>query len=139
VDEALCFGWIDGVRKRVDDERYTIRFSRRRPRSTWSAINVRRAQELIARKRMKAAGRKAFEARREEKTGIYSYENRTVELDEAQARTFRRDAAAWAFYQAQPPWYLKMTSFWVTSAKKDETRRKRLARLIAVSAAGKRI
>ena len=139
VDQALCFGWIDGVRKRVDDTRYTIRFSPRKPRSNWSAINVKRAQELIARKRMKPAGRKAFDARTEDRTAIYSYENRPTELDEAYAKTFRRDKAAWAFFQAQPPSYRKLASWWIASAKQEETRQKRLAKLMADSAAGKRI
>jgi uncharacterized protein YdeI (YjbR/CyaY-like superfamily) len=139
VDQALCFGWIDGVRKRVDDTRYTIRFTPRRKRSTWSLINVNRVKELIAQKLMKPAGVKAFEAREEKKTGIYAYENRPTELDEAYAKTFRRDEAAWAFFQAQPPSYRKMASWWVTSAKQEETRRKRLARLMADSAARKRI
>jgi uncharacterized protein YdeI (YjbR/CyaY-like superfamily) len=139
VDQALCFGWIDGVRKSVDPTRYTIRFSPRKPRSNWSAINVKRAQELLARKLMKAAGRKAFEARTEDRTGLYSYENRPAELDEAYAKTFRRDKAAWAFFQAQPPYYRKMASWFVLSAKQEETRQKRLAKLIADSAGGRRI
>jgi uncharacterized protein YdeI (YjbR/CyaY-like superfamily) len=139
VDEALCFGWIDGVRRRVDDARYTIRFTPRRTRSTWSLINVNRVQELIAQKRMKPAGLAAFEARHTKKTGIYAYENRPTELDEAFAKTFRRDKAAWAFFQAQPPGYRKLANWWIASAKKEETRQKRLAKLIADSAAGKRI
>lgn len=94
---------------------------------------------MIAQKRMKPAGRKAFEARRENRTGLYSYENRPTELDDAYAKTFRRDEAAWAFSQAQPPSYRKMASWWVTSAKKEETRQQRLARLIADSARGRRV
>jgi uncharacterized protein YdeI (YjbR/CyaY-like superfamily) len=139
VDQALCFGWIDGVRKRIDETRYTIRFSPRRPRSTWSLINVNRIKELIAQKRVSAAGLQAFEARETKKTGLYSYENRPAELDEAFARTFRRNKAAWAFFQAQPPSYRKLANWYVASAKKEETRQKRLARLIADSAARKRI
>ena len=139
VDQALCFGWIDGVRRRVDETRYTIRFTPRRTRSTWSLINVNRAKQLIAQKLMKPAGVQAFEARETKKTGIYAYENRPTELDEEFAKTFRRNAAAWAFFQAQPTSYRKMASWWVTSAKKDDTRQKRLARLIADSTAGKRI
>jgi len=139
VDEALCFGWIDGVRKRVDETRYTIRFTPRRKRSNWSLINVNRVKELIAQKLMKPAGLEAFQARETKKTGIYAYENRPAELEEAFARTFRRNKEAWAFFQAQPPSYRKLANWWIASAKKEETRQKRLARLIADSAAGKRI
>ena len=139
VDEALCFGWIDGVRKRVDEERYTIRFTPRRKLSNWSLINVNRVQALIADKRMKPAGLAAYEARVAKKTGIYAYENRPTELDDAYAKPLRRNAAAWAFFQAQPPSYRKLANWWIASAKKEETRQKRLARLIADSAAGKRI
>lgn len=139
VDQALCFGWIDGVRKRIDETRYTIRFTPRKARSTWSLINVDRLKELIAQKLMKPAGLTAFEARQTKKTGLYSYENRPADLDEAFAKTFRRDKAAWAFFQAQPPSYRKLANWYVASAKKEETRQKRLARLIADSAAGKRI
>jgi uncharacterized protein YdeI (YjbR/CyaY-like superfamily) len=139
VDQALCFGWIDGVRKRIDEMRYTIRFTPRKARSTWSLINVTRVKELIAQKLMSPAGLQAFAARQRRKTGIYSYENRPTELDEAYAKVFRRDKGAWAFFQAQPPSYRKLASFYVTSAQKEETRQKRLARLIAESAAGKRL
>jgi uncharacterized protein YdeI (YjbR/CyaY-like superfamily) len=139
VDEALCCGWIDGVRKRVDGTRYTIRFSPRRKRSIWSLINVNRVKELIALKRMKPAGLAAFEARVARKTGIYAYENRPTELHPRYAKLLRKNPAAWAFFQAQPPSYRKRASWWITSAMKEETRQKRLARLIADSAAGKRI
>ena len=139
VDEALCFGWIDGVRRRVDEARYTIRFSPRRKRSNWSLINVNRVKELIALKRMQAPGLEAFKARVAKKTGIYAYENRPAELEEEFAKTFRRNEAAWAFFQAQPPGYRKLANWYIASAKKEETRQKRLARLIADSAAGKRI
>jgi uncharacterized protein YdeI (YjbR/CyaY-like superfamily) len=139
VDQALCFGWIDGVRRRVDETRYTIRFTPRRTRSNWSLINVNRVRELIALKRMRPAGLRAFEARQTKKTGIYAYENRPAELDEVYAKVFRRQKAAWAFFQAQPPSYRKLASWWIASAKKEDTRQKRLARLIADSAARKRI
>ena len=139
VDQALCFGWIDGVRRRVDDERYTIRFSPRRTTSIWSAINIAKVKELTARGLMKPAGLKAYEARDEKRSAIYAYENRPREFDEARTRLFRRDKAAWAFFQAQPPGYRKLAAFYVMSAKKDETRDSRMARVIAASAAGKRI
>ncbi len=139
VDEALCFGWIDGVRRRVDEERYTIRFTPRRTRSNWSLINVNRVKELIALERMNPPGLAAFEARVAKKTGIYAYENRPTELDEACARALRKNRKAWEFFQAQSPYYRKRASWWIASAAKDETRQKRLAKLIALSAAGKRI
>ena len=139
VDEALCFGWIDGVRKRVDETRYTIRFTPRRKGSNWSLINVNRVEELIAQERMKPAGLAAFEARVTRRTGIYAYENRPAELEPRYARALRRNAAAWAFFQAQPPSYRKLANWWIASAKKEETRQKRLAKLIADSAHGKRI
>jgi uncharacterized protein YdeI (YjbR/CyaY-like superfamily) len=139
VDEALCFGWIDGVRKRVDDARYTIRFSRRRSDSNWSAINIAKARDLIKRKRMAPAGRKAFEARDEKRSAVYSYENRPKALDAATAKAFRRDGAAWAFYQAQPPWYRRIVVWYLMEAWTAETRARRLARVIAAHAAGKRL
>lgn len=139
VDEALCFGWIDGVRRSLGDEAYTIRFTPRKARSTWSAVNVRRVGELSAEGRMRPAGLKAFEARSADKTAIYSYEQRAPELAEAYAGELRANAAAWEFWQKQPPWYRKTASWWVTSAKKEETRRKRLASLIEHSAAGRPI
>jgi len=139
VREALCFGWIDGVRRRVDDESYTIRFSPRRPRSIWSAINIKMAQELVDQGRMQAAGLKAFEARKENRSGIYSYEQRPQEFPEPYASKFRVNKAAWAFFQAQPAGYRKMVCWYVISAKKEETRLQRLERLIAESARGRRL
>jgi uncharacterized protein YdeI (YjbR/CyaY-like superfamily) len=139
VDEALCFGWIDGVRKRVDEERYTIRFSRRRPDSIWSAINIAKAKELVKGKRMAPAGLLAFAARDETRSAVYSYENRPKALDAATAKAFRRDKAAWAFYEAQPPWYRRIVVWYLMEAKKEETRARRLARVIAAHTAGKRL
>ena len=140
VDAALCYGWIDGVRRRVDDERYTIRFSPRRARSVWSAINIMRAKELIAAGDMTPAGERAFAARRDDRSAIYAYEQRKApQFDAAQATRFRANAKAWTFFQAQPPGYQRLTTFWVTSAKREETRAKRLATLIRDSAAGRRI
>jgi uncharacterized protein YdeI (YjbR/CyaY-like superfamily) len=122
VDEALCFGWIDGVRKSIDETSYTIRFSPRKPGSIWSAVNIRRAQELIDLGRMHPAGLKAFEARREHRSGIYSYEQRDARLPEQYAAKLERDQAAWDFFQAQPAWYRKAAVWWIVSAKKEETR-----------------
>jgi uncharacterized protein YdeI (YjbR/CyaY-like superfamily) len=140
VDEALCFGWIDGIRKRRDDASYTIRFTPRRPGSTWSAINVRRVKELSQQGRMRPAGRRAFERRKTDKSGTYSYEQRhDAKLDAAQQRQFRSNKEAWAFFQTQPPSYRRTAISWVVSAKRDETRAKRLATLIEDSAAGRPI
>ena len=137
VDEALCYGWIDGVRRRVDDERYTIRFTPRKKRSTWSAVNVARAKELVAAGRMTAAGLAAFEARSDDRTAIYSYEQRkTATLGAAFEKEFRRNKKAWKFFSEQAPWYRRTAAHWVTTAKKEETRKKRLAELIADSSAG---
>ena len=130
VDEALCFGWIDGIRKSVDDASYTIRFSPRKPTSIWSAINIKRAQELIQEGRMQPNGLKAFEARRENRSGIYSYEQRRPQLDEPYESMLRKNKRAWDFFQAQSPSYRKKVSWYVVSAKKEETRLKRLERLI---------
>ena len=140
VDEALCFGWIDGVRRPIDDMSYAIRFTPRRSRSTWSAVNVRKVGELTRQGRMTPAGIAAFEARSEARTGIYSHEQaETPELEPDQERRFRADKKAWAFFQAQPPSYRKTAVWLVVSAKKPETREKRLAALIADSAAGRRL
>ena len=140
VDEALCVGWIDGVRKRIDDVSYAIRFTPRKPRSTWSAVNIARVAELARLGRMQPAGLQAFERRAPERVGIYSYEQRkTVELDGAAEKTFRANKKAWAFFQAQPPGYRQTAIWWVVSAKKEETRRTRLATLIDDSAHGRTI
>ena len=135
VDEALCFGWIDGVRRGLDDDSYTIRFTRRRPGSHWSAVNVRKAEQLIAAGRMRPAGQRAFAARRSDRTAQASYERADVpELTPEQEQRFKQHADAWAFFSAQPPWYRRTALHWVTSAKKPETRDRRLRRLIEASA-----
>jgi uncharacterized protein YdeI (YjbR/CyaY-like superfamily) len=140
VDEALCFGWIDGIRKSVDDESYKNRFTPRKHRSNWSAINIERAKELIALGRMRPAGLKAFEARTDEKSAVYSYEQRhAAKLERAQEREFRANAKAWGFFQSRPPSYRKAAVYWVVSAKKEETRARRLAQLIDDSAAGRTV
>lgn len=139
VDEALCFGWIDGIRKRIDDESYVIRFTPRKPTSVWSAVNMRNVERLIKENRMQPAGMKAYEARKEYRTGIYSYEQRSPELIEPYAGTLKRNRAAWKFFQAQPPSYRKMMNWFVVSAKREETRLKRLETLIKASAKGQRL
>lgn len=135
VDQALRFGWIDGVRKGIDADSYRIRFTPRRARSIWSAVNVARAQELIEAGLMCPAGLAAFAARAEERSAVYAYgEGEGVALGEAFERQFRADEAAWAFFRTQPAWYRKTATWWVVSAKKEETKRRRLATLIADSA-----
>ena len=139
VDEALCFGWIDGVRKSRDEDSYTIRFTPRKPGSNWSAVNVGRVEELTRLGRMRPAGLAAFEKRSEAKTGIYAYEQKEgAALEKAEEKQLRADKAAWEFFQSQPAWYRRTAIWRVVSAKKEETRRKRLAKLIEESAAGRR-
>ena len=140
VDEALCFGWIDGVRKRVDDARYTIRFTPRKRASTWSAVNVAKMEELQAAGRMTPAGRAAYERRRKDRTATYTYEQRHLAAFEpALERRFRANRKAWSFWRAQTPSYRRNATFWVMSAKKAETRERRLAKLIDDSAAGRTV
>ena len=139
VDEALCFGWIDGVRKSVDAESYMIRFSPRKPTSIWSAVNIRNMERLIKEKRVAPAGMKAYAARKEYRSGIYSYEQRPVELVEPYASQFRRNKAAWEFFQAQPPGYRKIMTWYIVSAKQERTRLARLEKLIEASAKGQRL
>ena len=139
VDNALCFGWIDGIRKRVDEISYQIRFTPRRRGSIWSTINIKRAKELAKEKRLGPAGLKAFGARRKYKSGIYSYEQRSPELPALYDRQLKKNKAASDFLHAQSPSYRKMMSWWIVSAKKEETRMVRLAKLISESAEGKRL
>jgi len=139
LDEALSAGWIDGVRKRLNSESYTIRFTPRKDGSIWSAVNIKRAEELIARKRMRPEGLRSFRARDERKTKLYSYEREQARLDPALETVLRANAKAAAFFDAQPAGYRKVITFWIMSAKKDETRARRLATLIARSAKGTRI
>jgi uncharacterized protein YdeI (YjbR/CyaY-like superfamily) len=139
VDEALCFGWIDGLRKSVDQESFKIRFTPRKPGSIWSAVNMRNVERLIKEQRMHASGLQAFAARKEYRSGIYSYEQRNPELVEPYASRLKRNKKAWDFYQAQPPGYRKMMNWYIVSAKQEETRLKRLQRLIEYSAQSKRL
>ncbi|MGH8109077.1 MAG: YdeI/OmpD-associated family protein [Arenimonas sp.] len=139
VDEALCYGWIDGVRRSIDEISYTIRFSPRRSTSIWSAVNIKRVEVLTAEGRMQAAGIEAFGARKENKSGIYAYEQRPAELPEEFARIFRKNKAAWAFFQAQPPYYRKTLTWWIVSAKQEATQKKRLDKLIEASAQSLRL
>jgi uncharacterized protein YdeI (YjbR/CyaY-like superfamily) len=140
VDEALSFGWIDGKRKTIDEISYTIRFTPRQARSNWSAVNVRRMAVLMAEGRVRPMGLAAFERRAAERTGIYAYENRkSAALDPEAEREFRRNKKAWAYFEAAAPSYRQQAIWWVISAKREETRRSRLARLIDDSASGRRI
>jgi uncharacterized protein YdeI (YjbR/CyaY-like superfamily) len=140
VDMALCYGWVDSVRHSIDEAGYTNRFTPRRPGSHWSARNIKRAEELIELGLMRPAGRRAFEERTEDRSATYSYEQRhLVTLDQDYERQFRRNRKAWAFFQSCPPSYRKIAIYWVMTAKRDETRRRRLARLIEDSAKGQRI
>jgi len=139
VDEALCFGWIDGVRKRIDDDSYSIRFTPRKKVSTWSAINIKRATELSALGRMKPAGLAAFAARTENRSGIYAYEQRTDSLPDPFAAIMKKNKTAWAFFTAQPPSYRKTLCWWVVSAKKEVTRLMRLEKLIVASSNERRL
>ncbi len=139
VDEALCFGWIDGVRKGIDDTSYAIRFTRRKARSIWSAVNVSRATELTRLGLMRPAGLKAFEERAAERSSVYSYEQENAALDAESEQQFRANTQAWDFFQAQAPWYRKAAIWWVISAKKEATRLKRLATLIADSEQGRTV
>ena len=135
LDEALCFGWIDGVRRRVDEDSFSVRFTPRQPRSIWSHVNIGHAERLTKAGRMRKPGLAAFEARTEERTGVYSFE-RQATLAPAYAKHFRAHAAAWEYYQSQAPWYRRTTTHWIMSAKREDTRAKRLASLIDRSARG---
>ncbi len=139
VDEALCVGWIDGIRKSVDRERYTIRFTPRKAGGIWSSINVRRVGALSREQRMRPAGLEAFAGRRENKVGVYSYEKRPDGLPEPYRSFLAKNRKARAFFEAQPPSYRRAACWWVISAKKEETRWKRLARLLRDSEGGRRI
>ncbi len=140
VDEALCFGWIDGVRHSLGDEAYAIRFVPRRPTSIWSAINVAKVKALTAAGKMRPAGLRAFAKRTAAKTGVYSFErNAAAVLAPDQEARLRANAKATAFFTAQAPWYQRAAIHWVISAKQAATRERRLQTLIADSAAGRRI
>ena len=139
VDEALCFGWIDGIRKRIDEESYMIRFTPRKSSSVWSAVNIRNVAKLTKEDRIRPAGLQAFAARKENRSGIYSYEQRSPELVEPYLGKLKRNKAAWKFFQAQPPGYRKVMNWWVVSAKQVATRLKRIEKLIEESAQRRRM
>ena len=137
-DQALCFGWIDGHRKSLGDEAYTIRFTPRRKGSIWSKVNVERFEALKAAGLMTPAGERAYEENKH-KTGVYSYEKPLASLTAEEECLFRKNKSAWADWEQRPPGYRKTVLGWVTGAKRPETRAKRLAELIVVSAEGRRL
>ena len=137
LDEALCYGWIDSLRRGIDDESWCIRFTPRKKDSIWSAVNLRHVARLTREGRMAAPGLEVFQERNPDRAGIYSFENRPRELPLVFRKQFEANPAAWAFFETQPPWYRRTAAFWVLSARKEETQRKRLATLIASSAKGR--
>ncbi len=139
VDEALCFGWIDGIRRSVDEESYSIRFTTRKPKSNWSAINIKKTEELIKLGLMKPEGLAAYGFRKEEKSKMYSYEKPSLVLDKSYGKIFKSNRAAWKFFQSMAPSYQKTTARWIMSAKQEQTRLKRLEELITDCALGKKI
>jgi uncharacterized protein YdeI (YjbR/CyaY-like superfamily) len=140
VEQALCFGWIDGVRRSLDETSYTIRFTPRKPDSTWSRVNLEKVEELKRRGLMRPAGLRAHEERREAKTGIYSYEQReAAELPAEYEERLRANRAAWEFWTSRPPSYRKAATWWVVSAKREETRERRLANLLEDSQSGRTV
>jgi uncharacterized protein YdeI (YjbR/CyaY-like superfamily) len=139
LDEALCFGWIDGIRRRLGSESYTIRFTPRNPKSIWSAVNIKRVNVLKEMGLMQPAGLKVFEERDVKKSNLYSFERENVKLSGGYEKQFRKNKKAWAFFESQPPSYRKPALWWIMSAKQEETRLKRLDTLIADSEKGLRI
>jgi uncharacterized protein YdeI (YjbR/CyaY-like superfamily) len=139
VDEAICFGWIDGVRRGIDEVSYSIRFTPRKAGSTWSRINVEKVNRLRGAGLMQPSGEAAFLARREDNTAIYSYERKPSELTDEQVKRFTAKPAAWAFWEVQAAWYRRNATHWVTDAKRADTRARRLDQLITDSQAGRRL
>ena len=133
VDQALCFGWIDGVRKSIDGESYCIRFTPRKPASIWSTINKKKVEALTKAGLMTAAGKKAFALRRESKSGIYSHENETINLNPVYEKIFKKNKTAWRYFMAQPPSYKKVITHWIMNAKQEKTRIARLEKTIQES------
>ena len=139
VDEALCFGWIDGVRRSVNETSYSVRFTPRKPRSIWSRINTKRAGELKELGLMSPAGLRAFEDRDPKKANLYSFENAPRSLDAAFEAKFKKNKKAWEFFQTLPPYFTKMSVFWIMSGKREQTRERRLQTFIDSCARGERL
>jgi uncharacterized protein YdeI (YjbR/CyaY-like superfamily) len=140
IEQALCFGWIDSVARRIDEQRYQVRFTPRRKGSVWSAVNIAKIAELTERGLMRPAGTRAYEMRKPDQVGVYSYEQpEAVRFDAAQTARLQADEAAWEWFSKQPPGYRRSATHWVMTAKRPETRERRLAQLIADSAAGRKV
>jgi len=139
VDQAICFGWIDGVRKSIDTESYFIRFTPRKPTSIWSAINIKKVEELSKQGLMQPAGLASFKLKKEHKSKIYAYEKEAVKLSAGFEKKFKANKRAWEFFQSLPPSYHKSALDWVMSAKQETTSIKRLDELITDSEAGRKI
>lgn len=139
VDQALCFGWIDGVRRKIDNESYCNRFTPRKAKSNWSAVNIKKVEELTAKNLMKPAGIAAFAKREESRSGIYAYENESKQFSEEFEKRFTANEKAWDFFEKQANWYRKQMINWVMTAKQEATREKRLEKLIAESEAERRV
>ena len=139
LDEALCFGWIDGIRKKLDESSFTNRFTPRRPGSIWSNVNVAHVERLTRAGRMRPSGIAAFEAKDDARTGVYSFERENAKLDPDMELRFRKNRTAWKYFQAAPAYYRKLVTWWIVSAKRVETREKRLAVLIDCSARESRL
>ena len=139
VDQALCFGWIDGIRRSMDSERYCIRFTPRKPTSIWSEVNIKKVEDLISKGLMRKAGIEAFEKRKPSKSGIYSYENEISSFDSNMEEIFKTNENAWAFFMKQAPSYRKTRTRWVMSARQETTRLDRLNKLISASENSKKL
>jgi uncharacterized protein YdeI (YjbR/CyaY-like superfamily) len=139
VDQALCFGWIDGVRRKIDEESYSNRFTPRKAKSNWSAVNIAKIAELTEKGLMKPAGIAAFEKRKEEKSAVYAYENELKQFSGEFEKRFQANEAAWNFFESQANWYRKQMISWVMTAKQEATREKRFTKLVAESASGRKL
>ncbi len=139
LDEALCFGWIDGVRRSIDADNYMIRFTPRKPKSIWSLVNVRHVERLQKAGKMAEPGLKAFALREKHRTGIYSFEQKRPGLSAKFKKLFRANRPAWEFFCRQAPWYQRTAGHWVVRAKQEETRLRRFAKLVEVSVNGQRL
>lgn len=139
VDQALCFGWIDGVRRKIDEESYCNRFTPRKPNSNWSAVNIKKVEELTKKGLIKPAGIAAFEKRKEDKSEVYSYENKPTDFPTKFEKIFRKNEKAWAFFNKQPNGYKRTIMYWILSAKQEKTQLSRLEKLIIESEKEKRL
>ena len=139
LDEALCYGWIDGIRKKLDEDSFTTRFTPRKPKSIWSNVNIGHVARLTKEGRMQPPGIAAYEKKNDARSGIYAFEREIAELEPQMLKQFKRERVAWKYFDAQPPYYRRLASWWVISAKRDETRMKRLEQLIELSAREERL